>query len=130
MALRKEKQKKMQSERGKIEISPQVIARIASAELLETYGIVGLTSKNVFHGLADLLTGDKASKGVEVRVKPDGALLDLYVVVQYGTRISEVAAGAISRLKYALEEKMGIPVKTINIHIQGVRFADEHSDWK
>ncbi len=128
MALRKRKQNEMQAERGKIEVSPHVVARVASAELMETYGIVGLTNKNVFHSFADLLTKDKASKGVEVQMTPDGALLDLYVVVQYGTRISEVAAGAISRLKYALEEKLGVPVKAINVHIQGVRFADEKSD--
>ncbi len=128
MGLRMRKQDKMQTGKGRIEVSPNVVARVASAELLETYGIVGLTNKNVFHSLADLLSKDKASKGVDVQMTPDGALLDLYVVVQYGTRISEVAARAISRLKYALEEKLGVPVKAINVHIQGVRFADEKSD--
>jgi len=115
----------LESERGRIEVSPKVVARIASDAVLESYGIVGLTNKNVFHDIADLLTGDNASKGVEVAMEPEGAVLDLYVVVQYGTRISEVVNGVISRLRYTLEEKMGIPVSSINLHIQGLQFDED-----
>jgi uncharacterized alkaline shock family protein YloU len=114
----------LESDKGKIEVSPKVVARIASDAVLESYGIVGLTNKNVFHDIADLLTVDNASKGVEVTMQPEGAVLDLYVVVQYGTRISEVVNGVISRLRYTLEEKMGIPVASINLHIQGLQFDE------
>jgi uncharacterized alkaline shock family protein YloU len=110
---------------GRIEISPHAIAIIAGDAVLKCYGVVGMASKNVMGGLADLLQPDRWQKGVEVRVREGRVIVDLYVIVQYGTRISEVAHGVMNGVKYALEQNLGIPIAEVNVHVQGLRMLSD-----
>lgn len=106
---------------GRIEIAPQAIATIAGEAVLRSYGVVGVASKNLMGGLADLLQPDRWGRGVEVRVRDGQIIVDLYVIIQYGTRISEVAHGVMNSVKYALEQALGLPVAEVNVHVQGLR---------
>lgn len=110
---------------GRIEISPVAISTIASESVLECYGVVGMAPKNLMGGLALLLRPDRAQRGVEVRVRGEQIVVDLYVIVEYGTRVSEVAQGIKNRVKYRLEEALGVPVAEVNIHVQGLRVSQE-----
>jgi uncharacterized alkaline shock family protein YloU len=110
---------------GRIEISPHAIATIAGDAVRRCYGVVGVASKNLIGGLADLLQPDRWGRGVEVQVRDGQVIVDLYVIVQYGTRISEVAHGVQSSVKYALEQALGIPVAEVNVHVQGLRVLND-----
>jgi uncharacterized alkaline shock family protein YloU len=110
---------------GRIEISPHAIATIAGDAVLKCYGVVGMASKNLIGGLADLLQPERWQKGIEVRVRDGTVVVDLYVVIQYGTRISEVAHGVMNGVKYALEQSLGIPVAEVNVHVQGLRLPND-----
>jgi uncharacterized alkaline shock family protein YloU len=106
---------------GRIEVSPHAIATIAGDAVLRCYGVVGVANKSLIDGLADLLQPDRWVRGVEVQVRDGQVVVDLYVIVQYGTRISEVAQGVMSSVKYALEQALGMPIAAVNVHIQGLR---------
>ncbi len=108
---------------GRIEISPHAIAAIAGDAVLKCYGVVGMASKNLIGGLADLLQPERWRRGVEVRAHDGQVSVDLYVVIQYGTRISEVAHGVMHGVKYALEQTLGIPIAEVNVHVQGLAGA-------
>ncbi len=109
---------------GRIEVSPQVIALIAEEAALQCYGIVGLASRHHQGIWTRLRPGAKGSGGVVVRVE-DGerVILDLYVIVEYGTRISEVARNVVSNVKFAVEQALGIPVEQINVNVQGIHLG-------
>lgn len=109
---------------GRIEISPAAIATIASESVLECYGVVGMASKSLIGGLAQLLRPERARRGVEVRVDGERIIVDLYVIVEYGTRISEVAHGIMNRVRYRLEQAVGLPAVEVNVHVQGLRISD------
>jgi len=106
---------------GRIEVSSQAVASIAGDAVLRSYGVVGMANKNLIGGLADLLQPERWGRGVGVQVRNGGISVDLYVVIQYGTRISEVANGVITNVKYALEQALGVPVAEVNVHVQGLR---------
>lgn len=110
---------------GQIEISPRAIATVAGDAVLRCYGVVGVANKNLIGGLADLLQPDRWGRGVDVRMRDGAVVIDLYVIVRYGTRISEVAHGVMSSVKYSLEQVLGIPVAEINVHVQGLRMLRE-----
>jgi len=114
-----------QKAEGKIEISPQAIAHVAREAALQSYGVVGLSSKNLLGEIANRLGREHDCQGAVVHVKGGQIIVDLYVIVQYGTRISEVAQGLMNRVKYALEKTLGVPVAQINVHVQGLRVNDE-----
>lgn len=110
------------SENGKIDVADQVVAVIAGSAALDCYGLVGMASrKGLKDGIAELLGRENLSRGVEVRHEGELVHLDLYVIVSYGTKISEVAHNIQSKVKYVLEEVVGLRVDYVNINVQGVR---------
>lgn len=110
---------------GRIEISPHAIGTIAGEAVLRCYGVVGMASKNLIGGIADLLQPDRWGRGVDVQVHDGQVVVDLYVIIQYGTRISEVAHGVMNGVRYALEQALGIPVAEVNVHVQGLRMLND-----
>jgi uncharacterized alkaline shock family protein YloU len=110
------------NENGKINVSDQVIAVIAGSAALDCYGLVGMASrKQLKDGIAELLGRENLSRGVEVRREGEQLHLDLYVIVSYGTKISEVAHNIQTQVKYVLDEVVGLKVDYVNIFVQGVR---------
>lgn len=110
------------TENGKIDVADQVIAVIAGSAALDCYGLVGMASrKGLKDGIAELLGRENLSRGVEVRREGEIVHLDLYVIVSYGTKISEVAHNIQSKVKYVLDEVVGLQVDDVNIFVQGVR---------
>jgi len=107
---------------GKIDVADQVIAVIAGSAAMDCYGLVGMASrKGLKDGIAELLGRENLSRGVEVRREGELLHLDLYVIVSYGTKISEVAHNIQSKVKYVLSEVVGLKVDFVNIFVQGVR---------
>ncbi|MBI4788643.1 MAG: Asp23/Gls24 family envelope stress response protein [Chloroflexi bacterium] len=111
---------------GRIEISPNAIASLAGQSVLESYGVVGMANKNLRDGLAKVLPGGNYRQGIDVKLVNHEIFIDLYVVIQHGTRISEVAHGIMNRVKFTVEKALGIPVAEVNVHVQGLR-VDEHA---
>jgi uncharacterized alkaline shock family protein YloU len=108
---------------GSIHISPKAIATIAWQAALQSYGVVGLASKNIVDGLTNMIAKDPLH-GVDVHY--DGATIniDLYIVIEYGTRIKSVATSVANTVRYQVEKALGLPVNEINIHVQGLRISD------
>lgn len=114
----------LQSENGTIYVSNEVIATLAGSAAIECYGLVGMSSRKQFKdGIADLLGRENLSRGVEVRLVNEKIHIDLYIIVSYGTKISEVAHNVQSRVKYMLDEVIGINVEAVNTIVQGVRVS-------
>lgn len=112
------------TENGKIDIADQVIAVIAGSAAVDCYGLVGMASrKQLKDGIAELLGRENLARGVEVRREGEQVHLDLHVIVSYGTKISEVAHNIQSKVKYVLEEVVGLQVDHVNVFVQGVRVA-------
>ncbi len=111
---------------GRIEISPTAIASLAGQAVLECYGVVGMANKNLGAGIAEVLSRGNIRKGVDVKVIERQVYIDLYVVIQHGTRISEVAHGIMNRVKFVVEKALGLDVAQVNVHVQGLHI-DEHS---
>lgn len=114
---------------GKVEISPAAIATIASQTVLECYGIVGMASRNPWDELSHALSAGPARRGVDVRVVGDRIVVDLFVIVEFGTRISEVAREAMRHVKFHLEKILGLPVAEVNIRVQGLRVSNGPSEF-
>jgi uncharacterized alkaline shock family protein YloU len=108
---------------GNIEISPTAIATIASQAVLHSYGVVGMAAKNVVDGLANMLTRDPRH-GIEVHVDDGAVSIDVYIVVEYGTRISSVATSVANTVRFQVEKALGMPVGDINVHVQGLRVSN------
>ena len=109
---------------GKIEVSRLTVASLASDAVLGCYGVVGLAAANVLRdGLVEVLHRDATHRGIEVHLHEGSITLDLYVVVEYGTRISEVTHNIMEAVKFRLERALGMPIAEVNVHVQDLRVS-------
>ncbi len=108
---------------GSIHISPKAIAAIAWQAAMQSYGVVGLAPKNLADNIAGRLVKDPL-QGVEVEYDGNRITIDLYVIIEYGTRIKSVANSIANTVRYHVEKAIGLPVQAINVHVQGLRISD------
>jgi uncharacterized alkaline shock family protein YloU len=106
---------------GKIEVAPRAIASIVARAAERSYGVVGMAPHTFREGVARVLNQHDAHRGVEVRISDDEIAIDLYVIVEYGTRIGEVARNVQENVRYAVERALGMPIGQVNVRIQGLK---------
>jgi len=109
---------------GKIKISEDVIAIIAGLAAAEVPGIASMGG-GIAGGIAEALGMKSLSKGVKVEVKENEVSIDLYIIVEYGTRIPEVAWNIQENVKKKVEDMTGLTVTEVNINVQGINIAKE-----
>ncbi len=108
---------------GSINVSPRAIASIAYHAAIESYGVVGLASKSLVSGLTNLIVKDP-THGIDVDYVDEFINIDLYVIVEYGTNIKEVAASVAKTVRFHVEKSLGLPINEVNVHVQGLRISD------
>ncbi len=113
-----------QNELGRVHISKEVIANIAGLAAMECYGLVGMSSKKIQDGLAELLGRENLSRGIAVNSEGEKLVIDLYVIVEYGTNINEVANNIIDKVAFTMKNILGLQVSKINVYVQGVRIGE------
>lgn len=112
------------TEMGDIKISEEVVAIIASIAAMEVEGVAGM-SGGIAGGIAEILGRKNLSKGVKVEVGEKEAAIDVYVIIEYGSRIPEVSWNVQEKVKQQVETMTGLNVVEVNIHIQGINFEKE-----
>jgi uncharacterized alkaline shock family protein YloU len=108
---------------GNVYITHHAIASVASEAALSSYGVVGLAAKNLAESISQVLTKDP-NRGVDVALKNNEISLDVYIVVEYGTRIKSVAISVAENIKYKVENATGLLVNAVNIHVRGLRISN------
>jgi uncharacterized alkaline shock family protein YloU len=128
------------TDRGAIEVSPQAIATLAGRAVADIPGIVGIADKHLRFGAPDMLPTDQYVRGIDVRIVSDRLSeriserlgkpvnerieIDIYLVVDYGLCLADVATEAIERVKASVDATLGVPRVQVNIIIQGLRVSD------
>ena len=112
-----------QNSLGNIFLSHRAICTIVSHAAQMSYGIVGLAPKNHAAGIAAAITKD-SMQGVNVKSDGKNVTIDLYIVVEYGTRITSVADSVSDNVKYQVEKMTGLHVESVNIHVKGLRVSN------
>lgn len=117
------------NEIGSVKIASDVVSLIASMAATEVKGVAGMSG-----GFTENITerfGMKSSgKGIRVQVGETETLIDLYLVIEYGVRIPEVAWEVQQNVKKAVETMTGLKVTEVNIHIQGINSPKERKESK
>lgn len=108
---------------GNITISYHAISTIAFQSALESYGVVGLATENFARGIARFFTKVPTS-GVIIHFNGDEVSVDLYVIIEYGTRITSVADSVANSVKFNIEKMVGVNVREVNVHVRGLRVSD------
>ena len=123
-------QQESTANKGNVKISTEVVATIAGIAANEINGVSGMCG-NIAGGIAELLGNKKnPSKGVKVEITEESAVIDLYVVVEYGIRIPDLAWELQENVKASVESMTGLSVDKVNIHVDGVSFEKDKKTKK
>jgi uncharacterized alkaline shock family protein YloU len=116
-----EAEQPLSSPLGRIRISRGAIAHIVGHTAAESYGVVGMSSRG---RVGRLLRRGLPGRGIDVGHAEDGVAIDLYVIVEYGLNLAEVASTIRNRVTYEVSRLTGLPVGRVEVHIQAVRRSD------
>jgi uncharacterized alkaline shock family protein YloU len=108
---------------GSIHVSPKAIATIVFHAACQSYGVVGLAPKNLIDGITQVVVKDPAH-GIEVHYDGQAIDIDLYIIVEYGTRIKTVASSVANTVRFHVEQALGMRVNKVNVHVQNLRVSD------
>ena len=108
-----------------VEISEDVVAVIAGVAVSDVQGVAGM-AKGFAGGITEALSGKKnLAKGIKVEVAGKETKIDVNIIVEYGSRIPDVAFEIQSRIKKSVKEMTGLDVVAVNVHVQGVQTPQE-----
>ena len=110
----------VKEEENGIEISTDVIAVIAGVAVSEVQGVAGMAG-GFAGGISEVFSGKKnMAKGIKVDKTEATAKIDVNIIVEYGSRIPDVAFEIQNRVNKAVESMTGFKVEEVNVHVQGV----------
>ena len=110
----------IKTENEGIQISNDVVAVIAGVAVSEVQGVSGM-SGGFAGGITEVLSGKKnLAKGIKVEINEETAKIDVNIIVEYGSRIPDVAFEIQNRVKKSVENMTGLKVEEVNVHVQGV----------
>ena len=111
------------TEYGTINITLDAVAAVAGNAATECYGVVGMSSRrSITDEIYELLKKENYSKGVYVRKNAKGLIeVDIYIILSYGLRITEIISGVQKTVKYALEKAFNVKLAAVNVYVQGIK---------
>jgi uncharacterized alkaline shock family protein YloU len=109
-----------EEELGYIELADDVIAIVASLAALDVPGVISM-STGFREGLSNFLGKKSLAKGVRVKVTGHSCRIAVYVTVEYGCNIPEVALKLQKKVKSAVDEMTEYTAEYVDVHIEGVR---------
>lgn len=123
-------EEKKDPEVGIIKISDEVVGVIADLAASEIKGVVGMSS-GIAQGITQILSGKKnLTKGVKINIEEESASIDLYLVIEYGVKIPEVASKVQENVKRTVESLTGLNVSAVNVFVQNVALPKQKETVK
>ena len=108
-------------EKGTVNISEEVLAAVVVGAVREVEGVSGMMTP--MGGGVNTANARKSAKGVKIDMTGDALRVDIYLTVEYGHPIPEVAENVQNAVFSSIEAMTGCPVEAVNVHVGGVSLA-------
>lgn len=117
------------NELGNIKIADDVVKTISAKAAQDVAGVYKLAG-----GMADevskMLGKKRLTNGVKVEVGEKECSVEVYVIVEYGYQISEVAQNVQKNVLTAVTTMTGLKVVEVNVFVQDVKILDNDYEEK
>lgn len=109
------------NEFGEIKISPDVISTYVANTVMEIEGVYDLGSNFQAAISKNILGKETTNRGIKItETKDDGITIDIFIIVEFGTKIPEIAWNIQKKITETLNNTVQLPINEININVQGV----------
>lgn len=113
---------KLENHLGVIDISHEYFVNLVGNAVVSCFGVAAMSTADVKQGfMQKVLKKESPNKGIRVRVKNQKLVIDLHIIVTYGTNISAIVKSIMNKVQYTVEEKTGFPVARVNVFVDGMQ---------
>ncbi|WP_080874575.1 Asp23/Gls24 family envelope stress response protein [Oceanobacillus timonensis] len=109
---------------GSVQIVPEVLEVIAGFAATEVKGVTSMHG-NFATGVAEKFGRKSHGKGVRVELTNNGAIIDIYVILQFGKSIPELASKLQTNIKQNIQTMTSIQVEEVNVHVAGIQMDNQ-----
>ena len=106
---------------GKTTVSPDVLVSIAK---LSALGVPGVSRMAAVPGGVNRLFRKGANEGVRIEVEEDTVFANMYLVLKEDVNIREVSRNVQKKVARAIQEKVGMDVGHVHIHIEDIDYEE------
>jgi uncharacterized alkaline shock family protein YloU len=113
---------KLENHLGAIEVSHDYFVNLVGSAVISCYGVAAMATANPGQSLLQKFRKtDYLDKGIRVRMKNQKLVIDLHIIVTYGTNISAIVKSIMHKVQYTVEEKTGFSVARVNVFVDGMK---------
>lgn len=113
---------KMENHLGTIDISHDYFVNLVGNAVMNCFGVAAMATTGAKQGFIQRLTKkDLTDKGIKIRLKNQKLVIDLHLIVTYGTNISAIVKSIMHKVQYTVEDKTGFDVSRVNVYIDGMK---------
>ena len=106
---------------GVIDISHDVFVSLVGETVIGCFGVAGMAQTRSQKGIGGLFRRkDLPDRGVRVRMKNGALVIELHIIVLYGTNIAAIVKSIVNKVRYQVQEITGIPVARVNVFVDGM----------
>jgi uncharacterized alkaline shock family protein YloU len=106
---------------GEIKISEQAIEELAAYTAMQSYGVIGMAVSSWRARLKRFLGTIGPDQGVKVEYVDGGVRIDLYIMVEHGTNIREIAKNLTDQIAYTVNKQTKLDVKDVEVHVSKIK---------
>ena len=116
------------NELGNIKIADDVVKTISAKAAQDVSGVYKLAG-GVADEVSKMLGKKRLTNGVKVEVGEKECSVEIYIIVEYGYQISEVAQNVQKNVLTAVSTMTGLKVVEVNVFVQDVKIlTDEYEE--
>lgn len=108
------------NQEGKIDVSENLVSKVAGKAAVECYGVVGMVSKNFRDGIQRFFGKEQYDKGIEVIYRDGTCEINVHVVLAYGGKIDAIAQNIMDQVSYAVEHYIPNLEKVVNVYVDDI----------
>jgi uncharacterized alkaline shock family protein YloU len=108
---------------GRVEIADSAIISIIHEAVLSCYGVVDMAPRSLGSAIVMRLGIGSTARGIGIQSNDGHLLIELSVVVEYGTPIFTVAQNVMQTVKFQVERVLGMTVDRVNVNVDGLRVS-------
>lgn len=108
---------------GTVEIADNAVISIIHEAVLSCYGVVDMAPRSLGSAIVKRLGIGNSIRGIDIQTVDGHLLIEISVVVEYGTPIFTVAQNVMQTVKFQVERMLGMTVDRVNINVDGLRVS-------
>ena len=115
----------MNNDKQTVKVSEEVVSMIAARAALKVPGVSRLSGEFADKVTKKILGKENIARGISISKEEEGLGIDIYLYVEFGTKIPDLAWEVQSSVKEAVESVTGLNVQMVNIHVEGVHMPKQ-----